>query len=222
MENEKLTRDHLETLSFSELVGLACQYGIDVPEDLDYNFLIGELLEVSESFASRKSQSEMTVSEKKDDSPDEIKLPVSYNLTEVQLMMRNPAWGYVYWNISEADYRAISKNPSFQLLLRICSFSEKDQIKPDDSFNIQISLEDNEQYILLPAGSRYYRVDLLFSIGISVDIVASSNVLCVPSGTEILNDYVPGKKFKMSPAVELSGMNELLSEHYKNHRESFS
>ena len=44
MQNEILTRAYLETLSFSDLVTLADNYGIDVPENLDRSFLIGELI----------------------------------------------------------------------------------------------------------------------------------------------------------------------------------
>ena len=157
-----------------------------------------------------------------ENSSSELTLPVSYNTTEVKLMLRNPVWGYVYWNISEADYAAISKNPSSQLFLRVCSFSEKEQVKPDDSFNIKISLSDYEQYILLPSNASFFRVDLLFAIGVSIDIVASSNILEIPQPSQVLKEYKPGKKIKMSKPVELSGMQNLLLEQYKNHRESFS
>ncbi len=218
MIKEKLTRSYLETLSFSELLSLANELDFDVPENLDYRLLVGELLQFSQE-EQEDLPLEMQVSE--EDSLEPEDLPFSYNITEVKLMMRNPAWGYVYWNISEADYEAISKNSSSQLLLRVCSFSQKNQIKPDDSFNIKISLSDNEQYILLPAGKKYFRVDLLFAIGVSVDIVASSNILQIPSSSPILQEYTPGKKLSVSKPVELSGINELLKAHYTNHRESF-
>ena len=48
MDEEKITRAYLETLSFSDLKKLADEYGVDVPEDLDRRFLLSEILEIAE------------------------------------------------------------------------------------------------------------------------------------------------------------------------------
>ena len=48
MNEEPMNRASLEKLSFSDLVQLADEYGVDVPEDLDRRFLIAELLELFE------------------------------------------------------------------------------------------------------------------------------------------------------------------------------
>ena len=55
-----------------------------------------------------------------------------------------------------------------------------------------------------------------------IDILASSEVLEMPTGSSRLVDVHPGKEEGLSPIMELSGMKELLLQHYKNHRESFS
>ena len=223
MQNEILTRAYLETLSFSDLVTLADNYGIDVPENLDRSFLIGELIEVSEEFDRNDEDSEMIVADEElvvSEEPN--KLPEFYNSTEVEILLRNPAWAFVYWNISESDIQTLSKGFVTQLMLRVCSFSEKDQQNPDDAFNIQISMNDREQYVLLPAGKQYFRIDLLCSIDDVVDILASSNVLEMPEGTNRLANFHPGKLSEMSKIMELSGMKELLFNQYENHRESFS
>ena len=178
MQNEILTRAYLETLSFSDLVTLADNYGIDVPENLDRSFLIGELIEVSEEFDRNEEESEMIVADEElvvSEEPN--KLPEFYNSTEVEVLLRNPAWAFVYWNISESDIQTLSKGFITQLMLRVCSFSEKDQQNPDDAFNIQISMNDREQYVLLPAGKQFFRIDLLCSIDDVVDILASSNII---------------------------------------------
>lgn len=223
MQNEILTRAYLETLSFSDLVTLADNYGIDVPENLDRSFLIGELIEVSEEFDRNEEESEMIVADEElvvSEEPN--KLPEFYNSTEVEVLLRNPAWAFVYWNISESDIQTLSKGFITQLMLRVCSFSEKDQQNPDDAFNIQISMNDREQYVLLPAGKQFFRIDLLCSIDDVVDILASSNILEMPEGTNRLADFHPGKLSEMSKIMELSGMKELLFNQYENHRESFS
>ena len=223
MQNDKLTRAYLETLSFSDLVILADNYGIDVPENLNRSFLIAELIEVTEELEKIAEEPEMVVTDEEAVIPeDPNKLPDFYNSTEVEVLLRNPAWAFVYWNISESDIQTLSKGFITQLMLRVCSFSEKDQQNPDDAFNIQISMDDREQYVLLPAGKQYFRIDLLCSIDDVVDILASSNVLEMPEGTTRLANIHPGKVSDMLKIMELSGMKELLFNQYENHRESFS
>ena len=48
MDKKILTRSYLETLSSSDLVSLADDYGIDIPDNLSRRFIIGELLEIAE------------------------------------------------------------------------------------------------------------------------------------------------------------------------------
>lgn len=222
MEDREITRAFLETLSFSDLVKVVDEYGIDVPEDLNRTFLIGEILEVVSDMDNSMHQQEMIIS---DDEyvAEENEIGVrSYNITEVQIMLRNPAWAFVYWNISDSDRISLDKAFISQMMLRISSFSEKDQIKPDDFFDIQISKDDDGQYVLLPAGKKFFRIDLLFNIDGIIDILSSSKVLEMPVGAEVLSDMRPGRNEDVSEIMKLSGYSEMLLEHYKNHRESFS
>ena len=61
MSEEPINRASLEKLSFSDLVKLADEYGVDVPEDLDRRFLIAELLELAEE--SNNKEDEMILDE---------------------------------------------------------------------------------------------------------------------------------------------------------------
>lgn len=221
MESVALNRAYLETLSFSDLIKIADSEGIDVPEDFNRNFLIDEILEVTE-YKKKSEKEDMIISEDEVVADDNELLPRAYNSTEVQIILRNPAWAFVYWNISDSDRIALDKAFISEMKLRVNSYSEKDQLKPDEYFDIMISKEDNGQYVLLPAGKKFFRVDLLFNIDGIIDILSSSKVLEMPKGSERFAQLKPGKKEDVSPIMELSGMNELLMEHYINHRESFS
>ena len=148
--------------------------------------------------------------------------PRACNLTEVQIMLRDPAWAYIYWNISESDRIALDKAFISKMMIRVNSFSEAYQVKPDEFFDINISKEDNGQYVLLPAGKKYFRVDLLFNLDGIIDILSSSKVFEMPRGFAYLADLRPGRNEGFSKIMELSGINELLKEQYENHRESFS
>ncbi len=221
MENVVLSRAYLETLSFSELLKIADKDGIDVPEDFNRNFLIEEILEVQEDF-EKIELDDMIISDEESESPKEDLVPRAYNSTEVEMVLRNPAWAFVYWNISESDRISLEKAFVSQMWLRVNSFSEKDQVKPDEFFDIQISKEDNGQYVLLPQNKKFFRVDLLFNLDNFVDILASSKILEKPRGTERFASFQPGNLGSMSEIMKLSGTETLLLEHYKNHRESFS
>ena len=222
MENVQINRAYLETLSFSDLQKLADDYSIDVLENFNRGFLIGEILEVAEESYKKNLEPDMNITEEEEESCDDSEMPRSYNSTEVEIILRNPAWAYIYWNISDSDRDSLEKAFVSELRIRVSSFSEKSQVKPDEFFDIQISKQDNGQYFLLPAGKKFFRVDLLFCLDGIIDILASSEVLEMPTGSSRLVDVHPGKEEGLSPIMELSGMRELLLQHYKNHRESFS
>ncbi len=222
MENARINRAYLETLPFSGLLQLADEYGIDVPENLNRRFLIGDILEVMEESEKSPDEPEMIISETAAPEAERGQLPRAYNSTEVEIMLRNPVWAFLYWNISEADQLSLSRHPERTTMLRVSSFSEKDLQKPDDSFDIQISGGDNERYVLLPPGKRYFRADLISAAGESAKILASSKIFEMPHGSRLLTEMRPGRLPALSPVMELSGMRDLLLEHYKNHRESFS
>ena len=223
MGKKDISRENLERLSYNELKNIADEYSIDVPESFNRNFLIGEILEFAEETENEDDSSEMIFV---DDEPcskteDDV-IPRSYNSTEVEIILRNPAWAYIYWNISDADRRSLDEAFISDMQIRVNSFSERDQVKPDEFFDISISKDDVGQYFLLPQGRKFFRVDLLFNLDGIIDILDSSDVFEMPTGTPLLAESHPGKDDNLSAIMKLSGMEELLLQQYKNHRESFS
>ena len=222
MVNEVFNRAYLESIPFSDLLKIADSLGIDIPENLNRNFLIGEMLDSSEENKKVSTEFEIDISEKELLAEKEELSMRSCNSTEVQIVLRNPAWAYVYWNISDSDRTSLEKAFVSQMMIRVSSFSEKEQIKPDEYCDFNISKEDSGQYVLLPAGKKFFRVDLLFNLDGIIDILSSSVTFEMPKGSPLLSDIRPGRENDFSPIMALSGIKELLMEHYKNHRESFS
>ena len=104
METKNITLSHLATLSTADLLSLADEFGIDIPENLNRSFVIRELLETAEELQSESENEDISevdgeaeVLEKKET------LPETYNETEICAVLRNPAWVFVYWDISAAD-----------------------------------------------------------------------------------------------------------------------
>jgi len=219
MNEEPINRASLEKLSFQDLVQLADEYGVDVPEDLDRRFLIAELLELAEE--SNNREDEMIIATE-DDNQQPVVLNGNFNETQVSCVLRNPAWLFVFWNLNDNDAAKINDDASCSLKLRICSFQDLKDSKPEEAFEVQTPSQSQEQYVLLPKGKKYIKVELVCVKGGSSEVIAFSPVIAIPQGSALVNDLQPGREEDFSPVIELSGIKELLTEQYKNHRHSFS
>ena len=219
MNEDTINRASLEKLSFSDLVQLADEYGVDVPEDLDRRFLIAELLELAEE--SNNKEDEMIIASEADNQQPLV-LNGNFNETQVSCVLRNPVWLFVFWNLNDKDYARINDNPSCLLKLRICSFDDPKDSKPEEAFEVQTPSQSQEQYVLLPKGKKYIKVELVCVNAGQSEVIAFSPFVSIPQGSALVNDLQPGREETFSPVVELSGIRELLTEQYKNHRHSFS
>lgn len=218
MDTMLVSRTYLESLSTADLISLADEYGIDIPENLNRRFIIGELLEAVEDAGEEKKE---TLQES-DVLPEGKELPTSYNETCITAVIRNPAWVYVYWDISSFDIEKLQQNHGFSSLsLKLCFFSGADAEKPAEVFDISVSLKDREQYILLPTTNRYLRVDLVSEFKNQLpQVLAYSKTINLPQNLPQINTKTLEQD--ISPIMELSGFKEIIKNHYLNHRESFN
>ena len=216
------SRQQLEAMSTSQLIAFADKYGIDIPGDLDRRFIIGELLEAEEEFESAEKKPEVQISD--DDEPVPDTLPKTYNNTCIDAVIRNPAWLFVFWDIKESDISALSQDFSFEsAFLHISFFDSAESEKSDDSFDVKIPLEPNEQYIMIPGGKKFARIDLAASFsGKSAEILASTRMIEIPDESKKILEMQPGKKLDFPPLVQLSGIKKILHDNFLNHRQSFS
>ena len=184
MNDEFISREYLESLSFSDLSNLADKYGIDVPENLDRRFLIAEILEIVEEFNDERE--DMQVSSELSET-EEFVLPKNYNESQVSCVLRNPAWLFVFWNISENDAQKV-KAAGGSLKLRISSLSDSDSEEANvlESFEVNCSQNSQEQYVLLPQGVKNIRVDLISSVFGDSNIIAISPIIFIPFSNNIL------------------------------------
>lgn len=232
MDNKLLSLQHLETLSSADLIAIADDYGIDIPDNLNRRFIIGELLEIGEELEQEKMAAQDEMIEDENPGPvDNGELPLSFNETEIQVLLRNPAWAYVYWDISQVDLKSLengsTNNASFagfsRFILRVSYFESEDDLNPVDFFDINIDESTRAQYVLLEKEKNYFRVDLvaLFDDGSSDNLAVSRKVklYSVPS---ILKKSKPGEELHLPPLVKLSGIEKLLEINYEKYRSSFT
>ncbi len=221
MENKVLSKQELESMSTSDLINLADEYGIEIPDNLNRRFIIEELLETSEELFNSFNSDEkddVTIDESENEFPDE--LPLSYNDTEINLTMRNPEWIFVFWDISESDFTELKFNENFKNLFLHIAFYESldDDEKPLDSIEIKIELETREQYILIPKNKKVLNVTLVASFeNEEPRILASTRRIQIPSVNEDIKNMKPGMKLNFPPLVNLSGLKSILHDYYLNH-----
>lgn len=219
LDQKDLSRNTLETLTSSQLIDLADEYGIDIPDNLNRQFIIEELLEVAKEIAESSNYKEtINVS---DDAINSIatELPEGYNETRIDAMLRNPVSLFVYWDYSDIQLKQL-KSSKAEVYIQVSFFDDESSEKPEDTFDVQINLENREQYILIPGGKKFVRVDLMQNSATD-SILAVSSKLAIPQGSEEFMNFHPGENLKIKPILELSGIKTMLKNHYNNYRQSF-
>lgn len=222
-KDSRLTRAKLETLSSAELLEIADEYGIDAPDDLNRQFIIGDLLELAGELEDNEKKKEKETIVLSDGEEEEINinvLPESYNETKINVILRNPVSLFVWWDLNEwAEKKIRSEKASLRLVVYF--FDSLEDEKPEDMFDIQLSMEDREKYVIIPGSKKIARVDLISeSLGKSDDILAHSEKIVLPKGGEIMASK-PGEKLHVPKIMELSGAADLLRRHYNIYRQSF-
>lgn len=219
MENIPISLSYLETLSTADLLELAEEYDLDIPEQLNRRFIISELIEIADEL---NEQNDDDIEENIENVETTQDLPFSYNETTIDVVLRNPAWAYVYWDISASDIQDVINAKGFsKLLLKILFWESESFDSLVDICELTISVEDRAQYVFLPAGKKYFSIDLVAEISNAEQKkLTTSRKVTIPSGAPLIS--LDSLEKPMSPILKLSGMQELLKTHYQNHRQSFS
>lgn len=221
-KDSRLTRAKLETLSSAELLEIADEYGIDAPDDLNRQFIIGDLLELAgelEDGSRKKEKDTIVLSNGEEETINLNVLPDSYNETKINVILRNPVSLFVWWDLNEWTIKKIRSERS-DLRLAVYFFDALQDEKPADMFDIQLSLEDREQYVIIPGSKKIVRVDLISDTLGQNDILAHTEKIVLPKGGALMASK-PGEKLNVSRIMELSGAAELLRKHYNSYRQSF-
>ena len=152
-----LSRQYLETLTSADLIELADEYGIDIPEGLSRRFVIGELLEAIDE-PNYSTEDDLIAVNGNVQTP--IVLPKTYNETQITVILRNPAWAFVYWDLNESDYRDVIQTKSFSsFMLRVLYFSSLEDDSLTEVYDIPVRYEDSDRYILLSQAETAVRID---------------------------------------------------------------
>ena len=219
MENIPISLSYLETLSTADLIELAEEYDLDIPENLNRRFVISELLEIANEL-NEEIIDDFEVSEEAVETTTD--LPLTYNETQIDMILRNPAWVYVFWDISSSDLQEIINSNDFsKLILKVNFWESATSDRIIDLCELTISTEDRAQYIFLPVGKTCFSIDLIAEFtNFEPKRLTTSRRVSIPEGAPVIS--LKSLEMPISPILKLSGMQELLKSHYENHRQSFT
>ncbi|MDR3193371.1 MAG: DUF4912 domain-containing protein [Treponema sp.] len=142
-----------------------------------------------------------------EDFPGSVPFPKQYNITFIDVMIRDPLWAFAFWEIKEHDRETFERMAGFDgYRLRINPLGEGGTADLLSGFTVSISPEDTAWYIGFPSentGGRF-QVELCARLWERIDVLASSRVFAMPKLQERAG--LSGQRF--SALALLSGAEE--------------
>jgi hypothetical protein len=202
MIERRFTRSYLESLTTRELAVLADNTGLDIPPVLERIFIIEELLDF-ESEDETGTSGEVSPGEAENGEPgfpELLSLPKQYNITYIEVMLRDPLWVFAFWEIKSQDREIYEKSAVFEgYHLKV---SPLDAIPSPENvpFIIPVETGDSAWYIGFPPGGGRFKVELCVQNGEVAVVLAVSRSFRLPK--------LAGAAAS-PPLVELSGADDL-------------
>lgn len=216
----ELSKKYLETVSIGELLQLAEIYGLYIPEGLNRNFIIEELLDLNE-----ENETPTYNSPKLETLDDDVKLvnglPLSYNTTEIKVIVRDPMWLFAFWDFCKTSFEDITEDFGFDtFILRIMLYSKDNLSESYDYYDITVDKDDRSQYIHLSFDDVVTKVSLCVrSIDESVLELATSNFIYL--NRRVIPEQLCILDSEADKVAILSGLSLLKKIHFKNYRQAF-
>ena len=221
-----LSKSYLQSVSTDELLQIADDCGIFVAKGLCRNLIIEELLEIEEdsNVSDNKflkiSTDDLFLDDEMDDEGN-AGLALSYNKTEIHVLLRDPMWAFAFWDFYKPEFLNIVNDPDFDsFFLRVHLFSENNLSESYDYFDIDAAEADRSRYFYLSFEDSVTRVELCSrKIEGEISVLAKSNLIRlrrenIPNNLCVLDNDV-------SASVYFSGISALKKQHFKNYRQAF-
>ncbi|OHD16148.1 MAG: hypothetical protein A2087_10450 [Spirochaetes bacterium GWD1_61_31] len=166
-----MTIEKLNGLSIEALYSLAEKVGLDLPVGLEPMFIIGELIEAFDEDSKDRRMAGHTavhIEEKKFSGSelDEIDASLDaaacienrYNETNLQVLVRDPGWAFVFWDIRDEELETLQLDSSFGgLFLRVIEAPGSTEAT---QFDVTVGRQDSSWYIHLPEPDTWYSIEL--------------------------------------------------------------
>lgn len=221
-----LSKSYLQSVSTEELFQIAETHGVFVSKGLCRNLIIEELLELSEDRSKITdklfyAQNEHLASDDEVAGKENTGLVISYNTTEIHVLLRDPMWAFAFWDFYKPEFLNIINDTDFDsFFLRVNLFSQADLSEVYDYFDIDVSDSDRCRYFYLSFEDSIARVELCSrTLEGDVSVLAKSNF------TQLKRENIPRNlcvlENDVSSPLFLSGLSVLKKHHFKNYRQAF-
>jgi uncharacterized protein len=209
-----VTRHWLESLSTEQLVKLADSYGVDIPPGLERIFIIEEILEVTDIDEQEISEDddETEVMEVNENYSETAALPGQYNISYIDVIIRDPLWVFAFWEIKKHDRELHENEDDFDgYCLRVIPLDKngKEKNPNENPFTVSIGAEDCGRYLGIVEHSEQntdsYVIQLCVSRGNVMMQIAVSQPFSLPKPYD--NDMIAD--MERNPLIRLSGVRDL-------------
>jgi hypothetical protein len=179
MDELRADRPFLERLSTSELIKLADVHGVDIPPGLARPIIIEELMELASEDEAKGEQKIQALRGKS--LSDTVPLPKQYNITFIEVLIRDPLWAFTFWEINSNDKEWYEQSAGFGGYFLKVSPTEGDAAAVADGiFTVSVGNSDTAWYLgFSPAGGSF-KVELCASYGETTEILAVSRPVRMP------------------------------------------
>jgi hypothetical protein len=206
VEEARLDRPFLESLTTAELIKLADRAGIDVPPGLERIVIIGELLETLDDAGEGIGKKPLFVPEERRLPASTAPLPRHYNISYVNVLVRDPLWAFAFWEINAHDRELHERAADFGgYCLRVES-DPRSRAAGDSSFTVQVGIGDSAWYLGFSPSGGTFRVALCAIRREESIVLAVSEPFSLPNLHEPLGNRY--SKASHNPLLRLSGIDE--------------
>jgi hypothetical protein len=211
VEEALLDRPFLESLTTAELIRLADRVGIDVPPGLERIVIIRELLETLDDPAEDFGEEALFPVEEKRLPASSAPFPRHYNITYVNVLVRDPLWAFAFWEINAHDRELHEKAGDFDgYCLRVepepAAASPLSKAVGDSSFTVQVGAGDSAWYLGFSPPGGTFRVELAALHREKPVVLSVSEPFTLPNLHEPLGNRY--SKASHNPLLRLSGIDE--------------
>jgi hypothetical protein len=191
MDDYHISRSYLEGLTTGELTALAEGRGIDILPGLERGFIIEEILEAFFDTFMNDDFGEQTAALEEKHFLEPVPLPKQYNITYIDIIIRDPLWVYAFWEIKSSDREMLEGNAGFQgYYLEV---SPLGKCGDGESFTVSVGTSDFAWYLGFSpesitggrgktnTGNCRFRVELYARLGETQELLAVSRSFSMPS-----------------------------------------
>lgn len=208
-------RPYLESLTTHELVRLADGFGIEIPPDLERIFIIAEIIDITSDYALHEQGAGYgeAIPLIETDIPEPVSLPKQYNITFIDVLLRDPLWVFTFWEIKSADKEYYEKSGDFKgYQLKVSPLYAPGLSRQEDSFIVPVGTTDIAWYLGFPPEGGRFKVELCVLRAGEELTLAVSHPFTVPTWFTPLKpgntgDAVSDDRYSQ-PLVRLSGIED--------------